>query len=104
MTEETITPGCSLAKVTTAASIAFLVEEDKLAWDTRVKDILPDFEIRDDVIRNHITVADLLCHRTGMSWGDNYYISTENNYIIPGKDGMEYMGNREPVLPFPGLI
>jgi len=102
MTEETITPGCSLAKAMTAASIALLVEEDKLTWDTRVKDILPDFEIQDNIIRNYTTVADLLCHRTGMSWGDNYYIGTENNIIIPGKDGMKYLSNQDPLLPFRG--
>ena len=48
MTEEIITPGCSLAKVVTAASIALLVEEQKVTCDTRVKDILPDFTIQDD--------------------------------------------------------
>lgn len=56
----------------TAGSIAFLVKEDKLTCNTRAKEILPDFEIQDDNIRNHTTVADLLCYRTGMSWGDNY--------------------------------
>ncbi|KAI4129475.1 MAG: hypothetical protein LQ338_002192 [Usnochroma carphineum] len=45
MTEETITPACSLAKAMTAASIALLVEDKKLTWDTRVKDVLPEFEI-----------------------------------------------------------
>lgn len=102
MTKEIIMPGCSLAKAMTAASIALLVEEDKLTWNTRVKDILPEFEIQDDVIRNHATVADLLCHRTGISWGDNYYIGTENNVIIPGKDGMRYLSSQKPVLPFRG--
>lgn len=102
MTEETITPGCSLAKAMTAASIALLVEENKVTWDTRVKNILPDFGIQDDILRNHTTVADLLCHRTGMSWGDNYYVSTENNIIIPGKDGMKYLNSQEPLLPFRG--
>ena len=78
MTEETITPGCSLAEAMTAASIALLVEQNKLAWDTRVKDVLPEFEIQDDTLRNCTTIADLLCHRMGMSLGDNYYISTQN--------------------------
>ena len=67
MTGDTIIPGCSLAKAMTAASIAVLVEEKKLTWDTQVKDILPDFGIQDDILRNHMSVADLLCHRTGMS-------------------------------------
>ncbi|KAL9611298.1 MAG: hypothetical protein Q9167_004062 [Letrouitia subvulpina] len=102
MTEETITPRCSLAKAVTAASIALLVEENKLTWDTRVKDILPEFMIQDDILRNYTTIADLLCHRTGMSWGDNYYISTENNVIISGMDGIKYLSSQELLLPFRG--
>ncbi|KAG6990993.1 hypothetical protein G7Y79_00059g091780 [Physcia stellaris] len=102
MTEDTIVPGCSLAKAMTAASIALLVEENKLTWDTRLKDILPEFGIKDDILRNHTTVEDLLCHRTGMSWGDNYYISSENNVIIPGKAGMKYLNSQEPISPFRG--
>ena len=86
----------------TVASIALLVEDKKVTWDTRVKDVLPGFEIQDDILRNFTTIADLLCHRTGMSWGDNYYISTEKNVIIPGKDGMKYLNSQEPILPFRG--
>ena len=102
MTEETITPGCSLAKAMTVASIAPLVEQNKPAWDTRVKDVLPELEIQDDILRNCTTIADLLCHRTGIPWGDNYYNSTENIVIIPGKDSMKYLNSQERLLPFGG--
>ena len=102
MTEETITPGCSLAKAMTAASIARFVEENELAWDTRLKDVFPEFEVQDDILRNCTTIAELPCHRTGMAWGDKYYISTENNIIIPGKDSMKYLNSQERLLPFRG--
>jgi CubicO group peptidase (beta-lactamase class C family) len=69
-TEETIYPGCSLTKALVAATAGILVEEGKLKWDTRVKDVLPDWNISDDTIRNQVTVTDLLSHRAGFSVGD----------------------------------
>lgn len=89
VTEETIFPGCSLTKALTSATLALLVEEEKVAWDTLVKHVLPDFEIKDDILRNCTTIADLLCHRTGMSWGDNLYVGTDNNILISGKDSLK---------------
>lgn len=42
----------------------------------------------DDILQNNLTVADILSHRAGMSWGDNLFIGTENNVLISGKDSM----------------
>jgi CubicO group peptidase (beta-lactamase class C family) len=61
-TEETIYPGCSLTKALVAATTGSLVEEGVLKWDTRVKDVLPEWNISYDTIRNQITVTDLLSH------------------------------------------
>ena len=102
VTEETILPGCSLTKALTAATIALLVEEEKVTWDTLVKDVLPDFKIKDEILHNCTTIADLLCHCTGMSWGDNLYMDTNHNVLISGKDSMEYLNSQMLLLPFRG--
>lgn len=102
VTEETIFAGCSLTKALTSATLALLVEEEKVTWDTPVKDVLATFAINDDILRNNTTVADLLCHRTGMSWGDNLYIGTSNNVLIPGKHSMKYLNSQSALLPFRG--
>ncbi len=101
-TEETIFPVCSLVKALTSATLALLVEEEKITWETPVKDVLPEFDIEDYVLRNFTTIADLLCHRTGMSWGDNLYIGTDNNVLISGENSMKYINSQKPLLPFRG--
>ena len=65
--DETIFPGCSLTKAMLSATMGLLVEEGALTWDTKVKDMLPTFHIRDEALQNFTTITDLLAHRTGMS-------------------------------------
>ncbi|KAK4141290.1 beta-lactamase/transpeptidase-like protein [Dichotomopilus funicola] len=79
--EETILPVCSLAKAVTSAALGILVDENKAGWGTLVKDALPSLDIKDETLQNQMTIADLLCHRSGMSWGDNLLIGTDNNII-----------------------
>ena len=102
VTEETIFPGCSLTKAITSAAIGLLVEEKKLSWNSLVKDLLPNFEIQGDILRNSTTITDLLSHRTGMSWGDNLYVGSNGNILIAGKDSMKYLNSQTPLLPFRG--
>lgn len=65
-TDETVLPVCSLTKAVTSAAIGILVEEKKASWHTLVKDALPSFDINDEILQNHMTLSDLLCHRSGM--------------------------------------
>lgn len=56
----------SLSKAFTAASIGMLVDEGKLNWDDKVIDHLPWFKMHDDYVTAHMTISDLLCHRSGL--------------------------------------
>nr|ODN96907.1 hypothetical protein L204_03619 [Cryptococcus depauperatus CBS 7855] len=66
-TEETVLPVCSMTKAVTSAAIGILVEEKKARWDMLVKDALPSFDINDEILQHHMTLSDLLCHRSGMA-------------------------------------
>lgn len=101
VTEETIFPGCSSMKALTSATVALLVWE-KVTWDTLVKDVIPNFKVKDDILPNCTTIADLLSYRIGMSRGGNLYIGTDNNVLISGKDGMKYLDTQVQLLPFRG--
>lgn len=101
-TEETIFPASWLVKAMTAATLALLVEEERITWDTLVRDVLPEYHPKDDVLRNYTTIADLLCHRTGMAWGDNLHIGTDNNVLISGENSIKYINSQERLLPFRG--
>jgi CubicO group peptidase (beta-lactamase class C family) len=59
----------SNSKVFTAAALAMLVDEGKLAWDDPVTKHLPDFQMYDAYVTKEMTVRDLLVHRSGLGLG-----------------------------------
>ena len=65
--QSTIYHIASLSKSFTAASIAILVEEGKLSWDTPVREILPDFKHVNSTINDEATILDFMSHRTGLT-------------------------------------
>src|SRR5579872_5949443 len=60
----------SETKAITAAALAILVDQGKLKWDDRVVDKLPGFAMYDPYATTHMTVRDLLTHRSGLSLGE----------------------------------
>lgn len=71
----------SVTKAFTGAIMAKLVYEKKIKWDDLVIDYLPDFQLADAYITNHLTIADLLTHRSGMGtfYGDLLWYETERS-------------------------
>ncbi|KAL8897524.1 MAG: hypothetical protein Q9207_007176 [Kuettlingeria erythrocarpa] len=65
--ENTIYHIASLSKSFTAASIAILVDEGKLSWNTPLRDILPDFRHMNTTINDEATILDWMSHRTGLA-------------------------------------
>ena len=59
----------SNSKLFTAAALAMLVDEGKLAWDDPVTKHLPDFQMYDGYVTHEMTVRDLLVHRSGLGLG-----------------------------------
>lgn len=94
ISDETFFPVCSLTKAVTAAALGSLMEDGKTEWDTLVKDMLPTFDSRNETLQNCPIITDLLFHRSGMAWADNLVIGTENNILIQGKDGSEYISTQ----------
>ncbi len=70
ITKQSLFNIASCSKAFTAAAIAKLVEQGKVKWSTKVKEILPEFELSDIYITNQLTVEDLLCHRAGFETFD----------------------------------
>ena len=56
----------SVTKSFTAMSVALLVDEGKLEWDKPVYEYMPEFILDDAYITRHVTVRDMLSHRTGL--------------------------------------
>ena len=59
----------SNTKAFTATALGLLVEEHKVAWDARVIDYLPWFQLSDPYVTRELTVRDLLVHRSGLGLG-----------------------------------
>lgn len=53
-----------------AAAVAMLVEEGKLRWNDPIAKHMPGFELADRYLTEHVTLRDLLCHRTGLRRAD----------------------------------
>ena len=59
----------STGKAMTAAALAILVDEGKIAWDDPVIKHMPWFRMYDPWVTREITVRDLLVHRSGLGLG-----------------------------------
>ncbi|NNK99372.1 MAG: serine hydrolase [Xanthomonadales bacterium] len=57
----------SNSKAFTAAALATLVDEGKIAWDGLVIDYIPEFRMHDPWVTAGFTVTDLLTHRSGLA-------------------------------------
>jgi len=59
----------SNTKAYTAALMAILVDEGRVAWDDPVVRHLPEFRMCDPAVTQMMTLRDLLCHRSGLPLG-----------------------------------
>lgn len=100
VTKDTIFPLCPLTKAFTAAALGLLVDDGKLSWDSLIKDVLPFFQSTDPILHNHTTITDILCHRTGMGWGDNLILGTDGNVLLKSENVMKYINSRQLISPF----
>ena len=66
MTENTRFAMASVTKSFTAMSVALLVDEGKLEWDKPVREYMPEFILDDPYVTQHVTVRDMLSHRSGL--------------------------------------
>ncbi|HKO97457.1 MAG TPA: serine hydrolase [Pyrinomonadaceae bacterium] len=67
--EHTLFGIASNTKAFTAAALAMLVDEGKLAWDDPVTKYLPNFQMYDAYVTRELTIRDLLTHRSGLGLG-----------------------------------
>ncbi|KGJ97505.1 serine hydrolase [Colwellia psychrerythraea] len=69
VTTDTLFGIASNTKAMTAALLANLVDEGKLTWQTKVIDIIPEFQMPDAYVTREFTIIDLLAHNSGLGLG-----------------------------------
>jgi CubicO group peptidase (beta-lactamase class C family) len=87
----------SVSKYITGAAIGTLVDEGKLNWDTPVIRYLPDLELKDTYARDHVTLRDLLAHRSGLKQYDGELLGRVG---YSNSEMLERMKNLEPGASF----
>ncbi len=77
LSKDTVIQVASLTKPVTTALAGVLQEEKKIALNTKVKDIDPNFNSLSPVVQNSLTLEDLLGHRCGLKdfEGESYFKS-----------------------------
>lgn len=77
VTENTLYAIGSCTKAFTAAILGMLVKEGKVDLDRPVKEYLPELEFKDEYTNDHVTLRDMMSHRTGLPRHDySWYGST----------------------------
>lgn len=96
VTSKTIFPLASVTKSFTAIGIGTLVDQGKLDWDTPIRTWLPDFRMYDSYAAEHITVRDLLSHRSGLPRYEGVWIGG----IFPQRETVRRLAFLEPSSGF----
>ncbi|HEV2443478.1 MAG TPA: serine hydrolase [Steroidobacteraceae bacterium] len=78
VTPDTAFPIGSETKAFTSAALAILVDEGRLRWSDRIADKLRGFRMYDPYATEHMTVRDLLTHRSGLGLGEGDLLITPN--------------------------
>lgn len=67
--ENTLFAIASNSKAFTSAALGMLVDEGKIEWDTKVRDVIPEFKLYSPYVTEEFTIRDLLTHRSGLGLG-----------------------------------
>jgi CubicO group peptidase (beta-lactamase class C family) len=67
--EHTLFGIASNSKAFTSAALGILIDEGQLSWDTKVRDVIPEFKLYSPFVTEEFTVRDLLTHRSGLGLG-----------------------------------
>ncbi|MCB9290537.1 MAG: serine hydrolase [Lewinellaceae bacterium] len=79
VTENTLFAIGSSTKAMTALSVLQLVDDGLVEPDKPVLDYLPDFRMYDDYVTQHLSVRDLLCHRSGLPRHDLVWYGSDDS-------------------------
>jgi CubicO group peptidase (beta-lactamase class C family) len=74
----------STTKAMTATAAGYLVQDQRMSWDTPVRQLVPSFRLKDPAATEQATLRDLLLHRTGLPRHDFAWLSrnwTSEQYL-----------------------
>ncbi len=96
---QTIFQTGSTGKAMTAAALAILVDEGKIAWDDPVIKHMPWFRMHDAWVTREITIRDLLVHRSGLGLGQGDLMFVPRTHLTR-KQTVEHVAYLKPKTSF----
>ena len=89
--DQTLYAIASTTKAMTATCVGILVDEGKLEWDKPVISYLPEFRMYDEYATQHVTIRDMLCHKTGVPRHDNTWYGDSGKTTKELVEGIRYL-------------
>ncbi|KAF2761539.1 beta-lactamase/transpeptidase-like protein [Pseudovirgaria hyperparasitica] len=90
----------SLTKGFTAATLASLVDEGAVTWDTSIKSIIPDFRTTSAEVTERLTVKDALAHRMGLTRSNQLWHGKDNHILIEKSHVIKHFTTMRNTQPF----
>lgn len=98
--ENTLFGVASNTKAFTAAALGMLVDAQKITWDTKVIDVIPEFKLYDAFVTSEFTVRDLLTHRSGLGLGAGDLMIWPDSSTVDKKQLIHNLRYLKPVSSF----
>jgi CubicO group peptidase (beta-lactamase class C family) len=98
--DDTVYRIASLTKALTVTTVASLVEDDMVSWNTPIREILPEFQTRGDEIGEKATLIDLLSNRTGLSQANALFSQQYAEILLPKSEVIRMSCMIQAVSPF----
>lgn len=98
--ENTLFGVASNTKAFTTAALAKLVDQGKISWDTKVREIIPSFTLYNPYVSSEFTVRDLLTHRSGLGLGAGDLMVFPASNITKTDELIHNLRYLEPVSSF----
>jgi CubicO group peptidase (beta-lactamase class C family) len=95
VTKNTLFQIASNTKLFTTVAAGMLVEEGIFKWDKPIKESVPELEFYNDFLNNHVTLRDMLGHKTGISRHDMIWFQSD----FSRKELFDRIRYLEPSIP-----
>lgn len=90
----------SMTKAIFAALVGVEIGRGSLAWETKIKDLLPDFRSTSSIVQDNATIADFLSHRTGITGLDAAWLQSHNSILMNKDQMLPFFATLKPVQEF----
>ncbi|MDF1558857.1 MAG: serine hydrolase [Bacteroidales bacterium] len=98
--EKTLFAIASNTKAFTTAALGILIGEERVTWDTRVIDIIPEFRLYNSYVTEDFRIRDLLTHRSGLGLGAGDLMMWPDSAMFTADDIIRNLRHLKQASPY----